>query len=59
MAGKKYHGEGKIGESHNICGKIASHVYITINLFNLCQQSFLPFYTYFFKCWHRVNEPSI
>jgi hypothetical protein len=23
MAGKKYHGEGKIGESHNICGKIA------------------------------------
>jgi hypothetical protein len=23
MAGKKYHGEGKIGESHNICRKIA------------------------------------
>jgi hypothetical protein len=23
MAGKKYHGEGKIGENHNICGKIA------------------------------------
>jgi hypothetical protein len=33
------------------------HVYITINLFNLCQQSFLPFYIYFFKCWHRLNEP--
>jgi hypothetical protein len=23
MTGKKYHGEGKIGENHNICGKIA------------------------------------
>jgi hypothetical protein len=23
LAGKKYHGEGKIGENHNICGKIA------------------------------------
>jgi hypothetical protein len=23
MAGKKYHGEGKIGENHNIWGKIA------------------------------------
>jgi hypothetical protein len=23
MAEKKYHGEGKIGENHNICGKIA------------------------------------
>jgi hypothetical protein len=23
MAGKKYHGEGKIGENHIICGKIA------------------------------------
>jgi len=22
MAGEKYHGEGKIGENHNICGKI-------------------------------------
>ena len=34
---------------------MTSHVYITINL---CQQSFLPFYTciYFFKCWHRLNE---
>jgi len=21
MAGEKYHGEGKIGENHNICGK--------------------------------------
>jgi hypothetical protein len=21
--GKKYHGEGKIGENYNICGKIA------------------------------------
>jgi hypothetical protein len=23
LAGKKYHGEGKIGENHNIWGKIA------------------------------------
>ena len=38
---------------------MTSHVYITINLFNLCQQSFLPFYIYFFKCWHRLNEPII
>ena len=30
---------------------MTSHVYITINLFNLCQQSFLPFYIYFLKCW--------
>ena len=37
---------------------MTSHVYITINLFNLCQQSFLPFYIYFLKCWHRLNEPS-
>ena len=36
---------------------MTSHVYITINLFNLCQQSFLPFYICFFKCWHRLNEP--
>ena len=36
---------------------MTSHVYITINLFNLCQQSFLPFYIYFLKCWHRLNEP--
>ena len=36
---------------------MSSHVYITINLFNLCQQSFLPFYIYFLKCWHRLNEP--
>jgi hypothetical protein len=26
---------------------MTSHVYITINLFNLCQQSFLPFYIFF------------
>ena len=37
---------------------MTSHVYITINLFNLCQQSFLPFYIYFLKCWHRLNEPN-
>jgi hypothetical protein len=36
---------------------VISHVYITINLFNLCQQFFLPFYIYFLKCWHRLNEP--
>ena len=36
---------------------MTSHVYITINLFNRCQQSFLPLYIYFFKCWHRLNEP--
>ena len=36
---------------------MTSHVYITINLFNLCQQSYLPFNIYFFKCWHRLNEP--
>ena len=36
---------------------MTSHVYITINLFNLCQQSFLLFYIYFLKCWHRLNEP--
>ena len=36
---------------------MTSHVYITINLFNLCQQSFLPFYIYFLKCWHSLNEP--
>ena len=35
-----------------------SHVYITINLFNLCQHFFLPFYTYFSKCWHMLNEPD-
>ena len=35
---------------------MTSHVYITINLFNLCQQSFFPFYMYLFKCWHRLNE---
>ena len=35
---------------------MTSHVYITINLFNLCQQSFLPFYIYFLKCWRRLNE---
>ena len=35
---------------------MTSHIYITINLFNLCQQSFFPFYIYFFKCWHRLNE---
>ena len=29
---------------------MTSHVYITINLFNLWQQSFLPFYIYFLKC---------
>ena len=34
-------------------------VYITINLFNLCQHFFLPFYTYFSKCWHRLNEPPV
>jgi hypothetical protein len=33
--------------------------YIPINVFNLCQQSFLPFYIYFLKCWHRLNEPLI
>jgi hypothetical protein len=38
---------------------MTGHVYITIDLFNLCQQSFLPFYIYFFKCWHRLNEPII
>jgi hypothetical protein len=38
---------------------MTSHVYIAINLFNLCQQSFLPFHIYFFKCWHRLNEPTI
>jgi hypothetical protein len=37
---------------------MTSHVYIAINLFNLCQHFFLPFYTYFSKCWHRLNEPS-
>ena len=36
---------------------MTSHAYITINLFNLCQHFFLPFYTYFLKCWHRLNEP--
>ena len=36
---------------------MTSHAYITINLFNLCQHFFLPFYTYFSKCWHRLNEP--
>ena len=38
---------------------MTSHVYIAINLFNLCQQSFLPFHIYSFKCWHRLNEPTI
>jgi hypothetical protein len=38
---------------------LIKHVYITINLFNLCQQSFLPFYIYFLKCWHRLNEPLL
>jgi hypothetical protein len=40
---------------------MTSHVYITINLFNLCQQSFFTFfsfYIYFLKCWHRLNKPS-
>jgi hypothetical protein len=23
-----------------------------------CQQSCLPFYIYFLKCWHRLKEPS-
>ena len=32
---------------------------VTINLFNLCQQSFLPFYIYYFKCWHRLNEQQL
>ena len=35
---------------------MTSHVYITINLFSLCQHFFLPFYTYFSKYWHRLNE---
>ena len=38
---------------------MTSHVYITINLFNLCQHFFLPFYIYFSKCWHRLNEPYV
>jgi hypothetical protein len=38
---------------------MTSHLYITINLFNLCQHFFLPFYTYFSKCWHRMNEPYL
>ena len=33
--------------------------YITINLFNLCQQSFLTLYIYFLKCWHMLNEPVV
>ena len=37
---------------------MTSHVYITINLFNLCQHFFLPFDTYFSKCWHSLNEPK-
>ena len=32
---------------------------VTIKLFNLCQQSFLPFYIYYFKCWHRLNEQQL
>jgi hypothetical protein len=26
MAGKKYHGEGKIGDNHNICGLSAREI---------------------------------
>jgi hypothetical protein len=37
---------------------MTSHVYIEINLLNICQQSFLPFYIYFLKCWHRLNDPN-
>jgi hypothetical protein len=44
----------------NVKRRIKQHqscLYITIKLFNLCQHLFLPFYTYFSKCWHRLNEP--
>ena len=46
-------------------GKVKTHNYInrqnqsttgkllTINL------SFLPFYIFFLKCWHRLNEPIL
>ena len=27
-------------------------------IFNICQRSFLPFYIYLLKCWHRLNEPN-
>jgi len=34
-------------KQHQLCLYNISHVYITINLFNLCQHFFLLFYTHF------------
>jgi hypothetical protein len=46
-------------KQYQVCLCNTSHVYILINLFDLCQHFFLHCYIHFFKCWHMLNEPFI
>jgi hypothetical protein len=46
-------------KQYQVCLCNTSHVYILINLFDLCQHFFLHRYIHFFKCWHMLNEPLI
>jgi hypothetical protein len=43
-------------KQYQLCLCNTSHVYILINLFDLCQHFFLHCYIYFVKCWHMLND---
>jgi hypothetical protein len=43
-------------KQYQLCLCNTSHVYILINLFDLCQHFFSHCYIHFFKCWHMLND---
>jgi hypothetical protein len=43
-------------KQYQVCLCNTSHVYILINLFDLCQHFFSHCYIHFFKCWHMLND---
>ena len=43
-------------KQYQVCLCNTSHVYILINLFDLCQHLFLHWYIHFLKCSHMLND---